>query len=487
MTPVLAIIAPFSAAFAIPLFFVFRKELLGFSVFAFGAVSTLTALAVAAKGHSGLVSVMGGWSPETGIALVVDNLSAAFLLLATIGFSVSLAASVETFGYGPWRFYVLFFLSWAATNGILLTGDLFNLFVFFEIFSVAAYLVVAFPPRSWQAVEAGFKYLVFGTVGALFLLLGIAYAFMATGQLNMAILARVLPTAPPATISVVIGCLVVGLFVKSGTVPGHFWLPDAHSSAQTPVSALLSGVFVKASVYVLLRLSFLLFSVADAKIYSILLLFGTLSLCLGHLMAFQQEDIKRLLAYSTVAQVGTILIGIGCASPGGAAAAVYHSFNHMAAKMGLFLVAGALAEDRVSRDIDQMRGLFGHNPAYVLAFCLFAASIAGIPPLSGFMSKWFLLVAAADARAFVPAVAVAAGTVLSAAYYFRVLRAFFSPSETAPPHHRPRPVKNVLVALLVALSLFLAALPYIPTFRDGLFAIGSTAFDREGYIERVLP
>lgn len=484
MNPVLAIVAPFLAAFTIPLFFVFRKKWVGTAVILFGVLSALTALFVAAGGEA--VTVMGGWQPEVGIALVVDSLTTAFLILASLGFSASLSAAAETFGYGPWRFYVLFFLSWAATNGIILTGDLFNLFVFFEIFSVAAYLVVAYPPRSWQAIEAGFKYLIFGTVGALFLLIGIAYAFMATGQLNMAILARVLPRAPEATLSVVIGCLVVGLFIKSGTVPGHFWLPDAHSSAQTPVSALLSGVFVKVSLYALIRLAFLLFGSADDRVFFVLLLFGTVTLCLGHLMAFQQEDIKRLLAYSTVAQVGTIVIAIGCASSGGVTAAVYHAFNHMAAKMGLFLVSGVLAEDRASRDIAQMRGLFRHRPLFVLAFCLFAASIAGIPPLNGFMSKWFLLVAAAERGALIPAAAVVAGTVLSAAYYLRPITAFFGPAETEPPHHRPHPVTGAIVALLALLCLVLALAPYIGPLKEGLLAVGRDTVDGARYIERVL-
>jgi multicomponent Na+:H+ antiporter subunit D len=203
-------------------------------------------------------------------------------------------------------------------------------------------------------------------------------------------------------------------------------------------------------------------------------------------MAFQQEDIKRLLAYSTVAQVGTIVIAIGCASSAGVTAAVYHAFNHMAAKMGLFFVTGVLAEDRASRDIAQMGGLFRHRPLFVLAFCLFAASIAGIPPLNGFMSKWFLLVAAAERGALIPAAAVVAGTVLSAAYYLRPITAFFGPAETEPPHHRPHPVTGAIVALLALLCLVLALAPYIGPLKEGLLAVGRDAVDGTRYIERVL-
>nr|WP_321500286.1 proton-conducting transporter membrane subunit [uncultured Dethiosulfovibrio sp.] len=481
MNPVLAIIAPLSVGFFVPLLHLSKRKTVGPAIIGSALVCSLISLTVALSGWSGVSVTLGGWGPELGISLVVDRLSGIFLILAAVGVPISLACSMESFGFSPWRFYVLFFLNWGAVNGIILTGDLFNMFVFFEIFSVAAYLLVSYPPRSWQAMEASFKYLIFGTVGAMFLLMGIAYTFMATGQLNMAVLSQLIGSVPPVTLSVIGGCLVVGLFVKSGTAPTHFWLPDAHSSAHTPVSALLSGVLVKASVYALIRISSLLFFPVIGEVFSVILFFGTLSLILGHLMAFQQEDIKRLLAYSTVAQIGTILIGVGCGSALGISAAVYHSFNHMTAKMGLFLVAGVLAEDRASRDISHMRGLWAHRPLFVAAFALFAVSLAGIPPFSGFMSKWFLLLASTRDGHILPALAIVAGTVVSTAYYLKVLRAFFSPSETPVPHHRPRPVSGGLIALLSVLCVLLALVPLIPGARDVLFSIGESALDGEAY------
>ena len=486
MNPVLAVVAPLSVGFLVPLVHIFKKRHTGMSVIISAGICAVVSAVVALSGWDGVAVTMGGWTPELGISLMVDRLSGAFLLLAATGFPISLACSMESFGYSPWRFYVLFFLSWGAVNGIILTGDLFNMFVFFEIFSVAAYLMVSYPPRSWQAVEASFKYLIFGTVGAMFLLLGIAYSFMATGQLNLGILSQMMASVPPVTLSVIGGCLVVGLFVKSGTAPTHFWLPDAHSSAQTSVSALLSGVLVKVSVYALIRLSFLLFFPVMREVFSVILFLGTLSVILGHLMAFQQEDIKRLLAYSTVAQIGTILIGVGCASSFGVSAAVYHCFNHMTAKMGLFLVAGALAEDRASRDISHMSGLWAHRPLFVAAFALFAVSLAGIPPFSGFMSKWLLLLASTKEGHIVPALAIVAGTVVSSAYYLKVLRAFFSPSETPVPHRRPRPVSGRLVALLSVLCVLLAAAPFIPGASSVLFSVGDSAVDGASYRDVVL-
>ncbi|EFC90453.1 NADH dehydrogenase (quinone) [Dethiosulfovibrio peptidovorans DSM 11002] len=472
MSPVWAILVPLCAGFLLPLLSIFGKKAVPAFTVSIGAVSSLVSLSVAMSGWEGLSVTLGGWGPELGISLVVDRISGTFLTLGAIGFPLSLAVSTERFGLSPWRFYVIFFLSWASVNGILLTGDLFNLFVFFEIFSVAAYLMVSYPPRSWRAVEASLKYLILGTVGALFLLLGIAYSFMATGQLNMAALSLVLPSVPSATLAVIAGCIFTGLFVKSGTVPTHFWLPDAHSSAQTSVSALLSGVLVKVSLYGMIRLSYLLFMDAGIGIMPVMTAFGTLSVILGHLMAFQQEDVKRLLAYSTVAQVGTVLVGIGCGSALGISAAILHSFVHMASKMGLFLVSGVLVEDRGTREIAEMRGLFFHRPLFVLLFCFLAASLAGVPPFSGFFSKWYLLRAISEAGYVVPAVVLVGGTVVSAAYYLRIARAFFSFSDEPPVHRRPHPVTFRAILFLSILCLALAVMPLIPWFRDFLGDIG---------------
>lgn len=486
MNPVLAVVMPLIMGFFIPVVHLYWKRYAGIGLMLSVIICAVVSLVVAISGYSGVAVSIGGWGPERGICLVVDRLSGTFIVLASIGFPVSLACAMESLSYSHWRFYVLIFLNWGAVNGIILTGDLFNMFVFFEIFSVAAYLMVSYPPGSWQAVEASFKYLVFGTVGAMLLLLGIAYSFMATGQLNMGLLSGLMASVPPATLSVIGGCLLIGLFVKGGIAPTHFWLPDAHSSAQTPVSALLSGVLVKVSVYALIRISCLFFMPVMERAFSVTLFFGVASMILGHLMAFQQEDIKRLLAYSTVAQMGTILIGVGCPSSLGISAAVYHSLNHMVAKMGLFVAIGVLIEDRATREISLMRGLWSHRPLFVAAFALFALSLAGIPPFSGFMSKWFLLLASTRDGHVFPALVIVSGTVVSSAYYLRALRAFFSTSDAPVPHHRKRFVSGGIVILLSALCVALAILPLIPWTRDLLFSVGEWAVDKEAYRALVL-
>jgi multicomponent Na+:H+ antiporter subunit D len=490
MTLVLAVMVPLLSAFLIPLFHLARKTL-PVSLIAFmGLASTSAALAAAYTGwHSPAVALLGGWAPDLGIVLVADRLSSAFLVLASTGTAAALACSLEKFRGGPWRYYTIFFLLIASMNGILLTGDLFNLFVFYEIFSVAAYLLVAFS-MSWQALEAGLKYLVLGTIGALFILLGTAFTFMATGLLNMALLSQALAGIPAETLTAISACLLLGLTIKAGAFPVHFWLPDAHSSAQTAVSAMLSGVMVKVSIYAIMRVSYLFFLAGSGAVFTAITVIGSASVLGGHLMALRQEDIKRMLAYSTVAQIGYILIGVGCATAAGASAAVFHAFNHMLMKMGLFITAGSLAEKRGTREISRLTGLWKSSPVWVSAFAVLSAAIVGIPPLNGFMGKWFIILSSAGAGSVTPALVIAAGTVISAAYYLRVLSSFISPEDVSPESGTPSvPVKirakGTSLAIAGSFAFFcflLGVMAFSPFLRDWFSSIGQTAVDVGAYV-----
>lgn len=485
MTPVLAVIVPMSWGFIIPLVYLFRRKLLDHVVPLFALLSFMVTLATAVSGWQGYdVAFLGGWAAGLGIVFVVDKLSAAFLVLAAIGSGAAFLVSYGRFRAGPWRYYVIFFLLQSAMNGILVTGDMFNLFVFYEIFSLAAYLLVSFT-MSWQAIEAGLKYLVLGTIGAFFILLGTAYIFIATGALNMAILSVSLPQVPAETLTVIAACLLIGLFIKIGAFPVHFWLPDAHSSAQTAVSALLSGVVVKVSIYALARVSLLFFLQTRPAVFTVITSVGILSILGGHLMALRQEDIKRLLAFSTVAQIGYILTGVGTGTAAGITAAAFHALNHMFMKGGLFITAGQLVEDMKTRNISELRGLYRHRPGFVIAFTVFAAAIVGIPPLNGFMGKWYLMLASVDAGNIFSALALAAGTVISAFYYLRILSSFYSPGE-APPRRKnpywPLVVSGAFAVFCVALGMT----PFLPSLWNVFSDIGTCALDTAAYIAAVL-
>jgi multicomponent Na+:H+ antiporter subunit D len=430
------------------------------------------------------LSFLGGWSANLGIVLVIDKLSAAFLFLSALGGGAAFLASYGHLKVGPWRYYVIFFLLQAAMNGVLVAGDIFNLYVFYEVFSLAAYLLVAFT-MSWQAIEAGLKYLVLGTLGAFFILLAIAYIFMATGSLNMAMLSLTLPHIPKEALTVIAASLLIGLFIKIGAFPTHFWLPDAHSSAQTAVSALLSGVVVKVSIYSLIRLSLLFFLETKPEVFAVITVVGTLSVLGGHLMALRQEDIKRLLAYSTVAQIGYVLIGVGTGTAAGISAAFFHAINHMFMKVGLFIAAGHIAEDMKTRNISDLRGLYHHRRWFVIVFSLLAAAIVGIPPLGGFMSKWYLMLATTKAGNVIPALVLAFGTVISAFYYMRILKVFYSSGD--PPPRQTDPYWSLAIAGTCALCcVFLGFVSFVPSFWKLFSDMGINAVDTAEYISTIL-
>ena len=486
MTPVLVILIPLTGAFLLPLLQFLSRKIIVLVVCLAGGLSFLGNIWGACSGWlRPTVHLAGGWPAHIGIALIHDPLSSPFLLLAALGFGSVLICSFDRTEKFSWRFHVLLFLSWAAVNGILSTGDLFNLYVFYEIFSVSAYLLVAFSTMEWQAIEAGFKYLVFGTVGAMFFLFGTTYLFLFTGYLNMARISEALMSEPRLPVFIPAACFFIALSIKTGAFPSHFWLPDAHSSAKSLVSALLSGVLVMVSIYVFIRLFSVVFIVLKPLVFPLMLGTGSLSLLTGHLMALRQNDIKRLLAYSTVAHLGYILIGLGCASAAGFNAAIYHAFNHMAAKMGLFLTAGILASHAGTRKISELSGLGWDLPFVSILFVLFTAVLVGVPPLNGFMSKWYITLACVERNQAIPALLIILGTVISSGYYLRIIRRLFSGKGTQGTS-KDRGATWYVVTLMGVLCILLSLLPLFPVFTDTLHILGNWIMDISMYKDLVM-
>jgi multicomponent Na+:H+ antiporter subunit D len=382
---------------------------------------------------------VGGWGAEgptgakttLGIEIVCDGLSK--LMAVTINL-VALVAFVFAVPYmrrftKVWLFDALLLLMVGAMNGVVLAGDLFNLFVFLEVAAIASYALVAFGCEA-EELEAAFKYMVLGTVGSAFILLGVTILYALTGQLNMArvhtLLDKVGPGSPAALLAA--ACLIVGLALKAAMVPFHAWLPDAHPSAPAPVSAMLSGVLIKTSgIYAVARIVFNVLG-PTPQYAAILIAMGVASMVIGMLLALGQWDLKRLLAYSSVSQAGYVVLAIGVAaevaarpSPDMAVAGLclfgglFHLFNHAVFKSLLFLSSGSIEQQTGTRDLKQMGGLA--RRMRVTSFCcrVGALSIAGVPPFGGFFSKLIILLALAMAGRYVLcaiAAAVAVGTLL---------------------------------------------------------------------------
>lgn len=406
------------------------------------------------KAQGVLVYSVGMWIPPVGIALVLDGLSAFMLLTVNlIAFAIMAYSANYMEKYTEkWNFYTLFLLMLAGMEGVVITGDIFNLFVFLEIASVASYALVAYGTEA-EELEASFKYLVMSSVGSLFVLLGIAFLYGYTSTLNMADMAVTLSQKGAGRIIPFVSVLfIMGFGLKSALVPFHAWLPDAHPSAPAPISAMLSGVLIKAlGVYALMRLFFNVFG-ATPTVLSVLMLMGAISMIVGVLLAIGQWDLKRLLAYHSISQIGYVVLGLGIGTPLGILGGLFHLFNHSVFKSLLFLNSGAVEYAAGTRDLKEMGDLKKEMPVTADTSLVASMSIAGIPPFNGFWSKLFIIIAAIEVHRFAYAVLAIIASILTLASFMKVQRyAFFG-----KPGKAQRDVKEVPVFMRLSMVMLAA-------------------------------
>lgn len=475
----LLVALPLFGGFFLPLLDKFWEESRLKELSSGAIVLTTTVLAFLSLGWSGIYQ-MSKWPPPIGINLVVDGLSSVMLIVVnTIALLVALYSFKYLEDYTPTgKFYGLFFLMLAGMNGVILTGDMFNLFVFLEIASIASYALVGFR-RGDVELEAAFKYLVLGSVGSSFVIFGVGLLYAATGNLNMARIALILAErGGGALLGITSAFFLVGFGLKAALVPFHAWLPDAHSSAPAPISAMLSGVLIKVlGVYCLMRVFFNVLGIGEVQA-NLLIWGGAISMALGALLAVGQEDFKRLLAYSSISQVGYIVMALGLGGSlllrGEEAIAglallggFFHLINHATSKALLFLNSGAVEEATGTRNLAEMGGLFHRMPLTGTTTLFGVLSIAGIPPFAGFWSKLIIIIAALWGGFYPEAAILIAVSVLTLAYYMRVEReAFFGTVPDRLKSVREAPaLMNLATAILALSALGLGAL-YLPGLRE---------------------
>jgi multicomponent Na+:H+ antiporter subunit D len=438
-------------------------------------VATATALALSLYG---LVTVvqdgplrheLGGWPPPIGIEYVLDPL-AAFMasVISLVGLLVVVYPVETAFGLKPRRgvpLHALVLLLLSGLMGVVLSGDLFHLFVFIEIYALATYPLVALGGN--RGVLASLRYLLLGTVGSGLYLLGVGFLYFSTGSLNMADVAAILPgiADSPATLGA-LALIVIGLSLKMALFPLHVWLPDAHASAPPGVAALLAAVQVKAGAYALLRILYDVFGPAylatgGVPVTTALTWFGAAGIVVGSLLAIRQPDVKRMLAYSTVAQLGYIGVSIGLGTPLAIVAALLHVLNHAVMKSGLFLAVGGILDRTGLKEIARYAGLGRRMPLTMAGFALLALSMVGIPPLAGFWSKWYLVVASIEAGQWPLAVIVGTSSLLTAVYFLRLFEQIFvtAPREDIVANAtEPRPAIVLPVAVMASLVVVIGLL-----------------------------
>jgi multicomponent Na+:H+ antiporter subunit D len=369
------------------------------------------------------------WFGETvNIRMALDGFSLFMLMaVALVGLAACLFSIDYMEHYGAKaNYYALYLVMMAGMNGLILATDLFSVYVFLEVAAIASYALVAFG-LDHDELEAAFKYLMLSVVGSAFLVAAIAVVFGMTGSLDFAAVSaalRDLNAGPVLTIAA--AGFLLGFGLKAALVPFHAWLPDAHPSAPAPISAVLSGLLIKVSgVYAMTRVFLNVFGLTPA-LSTVLMGLGAVSMVVAAFLALGQRDMKRMLAYSSISQVGYVVLGIGIGTPLGIAGGLFHLFNHALAKGLLFLTSGSVQQATGTRDLDEMGGLAKRMPVTAATNLVGALSIAGVPPLNGFWSKLLIIIALVQAGHPVFAVIAVLVSVLTLWYYLLMQRkAFF--------------------------------------------------------------
>ena len=480
IVPLPAFVAiPLVTAFLLPVFAKRGKAIA--TVLANLATISLLVLAIASIGQSRVYEV-GRWSIPLGINLVLDGLSS--LMLLAISF-VSAAAMLFSIRYmeqytAKAKFLCLFLLMVAGMNGVALSGDIFNLFVFLEIASLASYALVGFGCEH-EELEASFKYMVLGTIASIFILFAVALVYGNTGSLNMAYISKAIQSSGlNRGLAFALGLFIVGFGLKAALVPFHAWLPDAHPSAPAPISAMLSGILIKTlGVYALARVVFNVFGISVSMGW-LLIVLGLLSMVAGAFLAIGQWDFKRLLAYSSISQLGYVVLGIGLggliiARDGNLAWAslailggLFHLLNHAVYKSLLFLTSGSVQMSTGTRQLREMGGLAEKLP-FTRATCTIAsASIAGIPPFSGFWSKLILVIAAIQAHFYWIAAIIVFVSLCTLIMYLKVQRYVFLGElpENLQEIKENRGSMLVAIVFLACLCTLMGLLLLVPGLRE---------------------
>ncbi len=400
-------------------------------------LGSLTMAVLLGLGLSQIPAVSGGGSVlwqagDSGlplrIGLMLDGFS--LLMLVTIAL-ISLFACIFSVNYmehygGKGSYYALFLVMVAGMNGLVLTTDLFSMYVFLEVAAVASYALVAFGLKH-DEVEAAFKYLMLSVVATTGILLAMSFIYLMGGTLQIAEIATYIgATMDPRLLGLCLAFFLLGFGLKAAVVPFHAWLPDAHPSAPAPISAMLSGVLIKVSgIYALVRVIYSIFGMPPALSQALMVL-GVLSMVVGALLALGQEDFKRMLAYSSISQIGYIIVGFGLGTPLGIMGGLFHLFNHATFKGLLFLDAGATEYATGTRDLTKLGGINNRLPITGLTTTVGTFSIAGVPPFNGFWSKLLIIVALVQAGQFTVA-AIAIGASILTLWYFLLMqrRAFY--------------------------------------------------------------
>jgi len=493
--PAIIFLIPFLTAICMPV--VCRKKrdwcrpIALAAVFAMSAAALANLLNVLDDGETRYV--FGGWLSSSasvgvpiGIEWVNDGLASIMVVV------ISLLASVCVIYGGPVvshslgtrvvHYHTLILLLISGLVGIVFAGDIFNLFVFLEVVALSAYALVGV--RGGKALMVAFQYLILGTLGASFYLLGIVFFYAATGTLNMADMAQHLAENPELmTSKAVIGgstFMFIGLGIKMALFPLHGWLPGAYTRAPDAISPILAALMTKVALYAWVRIMFWVLGagteIGQVHVLSLLGVLGALAAVVGALLALSQQDVKRMFAYGGISHIGLILIGVSQGNPTGFAGSMFYLINDAVMQAGLFFIAGAAIYRHQAHTVEEWSRLRGASPWMTAALVVLGMSMIGIPPTGGFFGKWYIILGAMEAGNYLAVGAVILATLLTMAYFQRLFVSVFRDSQASPPAVRVETELSLRLSVgVTAVTIIILGLcsdPIISFFRTTASSVG---------------
>ena len=461
---------------------------LALAAMALSLACSLSLLATVLRAGQPLVLQAGGWPAPFGISFVADLLSAFFVLMSQL---VLVAGVVYAMGSRDScvrypTFYPLFLFLATGLSGAFLTGDIFNLFVFVELLAISSTVLTAISDDR-LGVEAAYKYFYMSQLAAFFMLLAVGALYVSCGSLNMAHLARLVPGVPAGgVLPLAVAFLMAAFMIKSATFPFHFWQPDFHTAAPTAVSAMLSSVVVKLGVYGFIRMGTLLFLDYGATIGSLLTVLGVAGIAYGGISAIGTHNVKRMLAYSTLAQVGFILVGIGWGTALSLTAALVFAFNHSIIKSAMLMLAGHVASRAPvkSASFQIVTGVGRKLPLAGALFFLGGLGLSGIPPTSGFISKMMVFQSGIQAGRFYGLLLIGGSSTFTLVYTMRAYMKIFWQEPGGDIHTKPAGDRLLAPVLLMGLVIVLGILaaPLIDLAAETVRRMGDSTL----YIQAVM-
>ncbi|KPU63967.1 NADH dehydrogenase [Thermococcus sp. EP1] len=429
-----------------------------------------------------IIIMAGGFKPPVGINLYIGYFAALFVLIVAVASFLMAVFSIKAVKVEPQdKYAMLFLLLMLGATGMIATGDIFNLFVFMEITAISAYALTAYN-KTGEASEAALKYVVLGGIGSSFFLVGVALIYGSLGTLNMAHIAQLASMINPTVAKVGLALLIFGLAVEAELFPLNAWAPDAYQEAPHPITAVFSAFVVKASLYAIARILYI-FSASEGwnSVLSLLIIMGTLTVVIGELSALRQTNVKRMIAYSSIAQVGLIAVGIALGTQKGLDASIFQMFNHAIVKLLMFLAVGYAALELGGPEMENFKGLGKRMPITAFGITLGAIAIIGIPLFNVFWSKMQLIIAALEAEKTGVVALILGASLVEMVYYVRLIHTIWFQGDG--DKIRENSALALVMLLLIAFIILIGIYPQ--PFWDIMQKAGSDIFNVAEYIKNV--